>query len=105
LVQKYLSSSCTLTPFSPVLLGKGKDDPELKQRARQNVIFELGFFAGSLGRAKVCVIYDPILELPSDLAGVLAVPADLQGAWKMQLAKEMRAAGIPVNAERVMSAH
>lgn len=85
-------------------LGKAKNDQELKQRARQNVIFELGFFAGSLGRAKVCVLYDPIMELPSDLAGVLAVPADTQGSWKMQLVKEMRAAGIPINAERVMSA-
>ena len=43
-----------------------------KRRARQNVIFELGFFVGTLGRAsgRVFVLYKPPLELPSDLSGV-----------------------------------
>jgi predicted nucleotide-binding protein len=42
--------------------------------ARDNVIFELGLFMGSLGRERTFMLYcsDDRLELPSDLAGVTA---------------------------------
>ena len=45
---------------------------ELKPRlrARQNVVFETGLFMGLLGRKKVCVVYEPVVELSSDLEGV-----------------------------------
>jgi hypothetical protein len=43
-------------------------------RSRQNVIFELGFFCGSLGRDRVCLIYESGVELPSDLHGVIYYP-------------------------------
>jgi predicted nucleotide-binding protein len=36
-------------------------------RARQNVIFELGYFSGKLGRGKVCLLRKGIVEIPSDL--------------------------------------
>lgn len=39
-------------------------------RARQNVIFELGYFCSSLGRERVCLVYEDGVELPSDLSGV-----------------------------------
>jgi predicted nucleotide-binding protein len=41
-----------------------------KFRARQNVIFELGFFYGRLGRANVSCIYKSTVELPTDINGV-----------------------------------
>jgi CheY-like chemotaxis protein len=43
-----------------------------KRRARQNVIFELGYFIGTLGRSsgRILLLYKGALELPSDLAGV-----------------------------------
>jgi hypothetical protein len=42
------------------------------QAPRDNVMFELGLFMGSLGRARTFVVCsnDPNLKLPSDLAGV-----------------------------------
>ena len=48
---------------------------EQKRRARQNVIFELGFFYAHLGRTqgRVCLLHKGPLELPSDLAGVVYV--------------------------------
>jgi predicted nucleotide-binding protein len=49
-------------------------DPE-KRRARQNVIFELGFFLAALGRrtGRVFLLYKGELELPSDLSGVIYI--------------------------------
>ena len=36
-------------------------------RPRQNVILELGFFWGKLGRKKVCALLDGDMDMPSDL--------------------------------------
>ena len=40
-------------------------------RARQNVIYELGWFCGRLGREKTVLIHKGRVEMPSDLLGVL----------------------------------
>jgi predicted nucleotide-binding protein len=45
----------------------GEKQGALQPRARQNVVFEMGLFIGLLGRDKVCAIYEPGVELPSDL--------------------------------------
>ena len=46
-----------------------------KRRARQNVIFELGFFLGALGRrsGRVLLLHKGPLDLPSDLDGIAYV--------------------------------
>lgn len=49
----------------------GKDRKSLGERARQNVILELGYFMAKLGRDKVCGLYKGNVELPSDVLGVL----------------------------------
>jgi len=48
---------------------------DVKWRARQNVIFELGLFMGLLGRrsGKVILLHRGPLELPSDLAGLVYI--------------------------------
>lgn len=66
---------------------------DMQTRARQNVIFELGYFAGKLGRGKVCMLSKGEIEIPSDLAGVVYVSLD-SGEWKSELAREMKAAGL-----------
>ncbi|OGP87016.1 MAG: hypothetical protein A2156_09725 [Deltaproteobacteria bacterium RBG_16_48_10] len=49
-----------------------------KRRARQNVIFELGFFYGLLGRyeGRVIVLKKGQVELPSDIQGVVWINID-----------------------------
>jgi predicted nucleotide-binding protein len=69
----------------------------LRQRARQNVILELGFFLGALGQSKVCALMVGDIEMPSDLHGVLYIHYDEHGAWKGKIAREWTAAKIPFN--------
>ncbi len=70
---------------------------DAKPRARQNVILELGYFSGALGRANVCVVYKGDVDIPSDYLGVVYVSMDDAGAWKFTLAKELKQAGLPVD--------
>lgn len=69
---------------------------EQRPRARQNVILELGYFMGKLGRDRVCPLYRSGVELPSDIHGLAYVEMDDRGAWKMDLIRELRRAGLPV---------
>jgi predicted nucleotide-binding protein len=73
------------------------DDEPLTPRARQNVVFELGFFFGSLGRAKVALLYEEGIERPSDTDGIARIPLDAAGGWKLLLARELDNAGIGVD--------
>jgi len=73
-----------------------------KPRARQNVIFELGYFIGRLGRRRVCALYRPGLELPSDFAGVAYVEMADGGGWHLHLAREIRSAGINIDMNRAL---
>jgi len=78
-------------------LGRQSGETVLKPRARQNVILELGYFIGALGRKNVCVLHKKGVDLPSDMLGILYIPLDESGAWKFQLAKEIGSAGIDVD--------
>jgi hypothetical protein len=60
---------------------------DLVSRARQNVIFELGFFLGRLGREKVCALYEQGVDILSDYAGVLYITLDAGDVWRMHLAR------------------
>jgi predicted nucleotide-binding protein len=73
-----------------------------KSRARQNVILELGFFLGRLGRKNVCAVYESGVDIPSDYQGVLFVELDGQGGWKLLLARELKAAGIPFDMNKAL---
>jgi predicted nucleotide-binding protein len=81
------------------------DSPKkAKFRARQNVIFELGFFIGKLGREKVLALHQVVekFEIPSDYTGVIFVPFDDKGTWKFELTKELKAIGIDVDANKIL---
>jgi predicted nucleotide-binding protein len=69
-----------------------------KKRARQNVILELGYFISHLGRDRVAALKKGDVELPSDVMGVVYTEFDDRGAWKMDLARELKAAGYSIEA-------
>ncbi len=74
----------------------------LKPRARQNVVFEFGYFIGKLGRKRVCALSKGDVERPSDCDGILYVPLDNEDGWKMQLLRELKAAGFGIDANQVL---
>jgi predicted nucleotide-binding protein len=80
---------------------KAVNADQYKARARQNVLLEMGFFLGRLGRGHVCVLFETGVEMPSDYSGVLYKPLDSGGAWRWELAREIDAAGIPVDFNRL----
>lgn len=97
--------------FAIVLLtpddeGRSNKDKAMRKkaigRARQNVILELGYFVGLLGRTHVCALAKRPIDLPSDYSGVLCDEFDDQGAWKQKLARELEAAGYSIDWAQVM---
>jgi predicted nucleotide-binding protein len=99
IIEKFLekTSDCN---FAIVLLspddigGLSTDITSQSFRARQNVILELGFFLGRLGRHKLIVLHPDEIEIekPSDFEGIVYRPFDNKGAWKHKLIKELKAA-------------
>ncbi len=78
-----------------------QDGPEeAKPRARQNVVLELGYFIGKLGRERTCALYKGV-DAPSDFDGVVYTPADESLAWRFNVAKELRAAGYTVDMNKL----
>lgn len=73
------------------------DKESMRFRARQNVIFELGYFMGKLGRENVCALLKGDIERPSDYDGIIYIAIDPNGGWKILLAKEMKESGITVD--------
>jgi predicted nucleotide-binding protein len=67
---------------------------QARPRARQNVVLELGYFVGRLGRANVAVLHKGNLELPSDYHGVVFIEMDEHDGWQIKLAREMKQAGV-----------
>ncbi|WP_192255047.1 TIR domain-containing protein [Mesorhizobium silamurunense] len=105
IIEKYEDVAIEVA-FAVVLLtpddvGASKAGSEQNQRARQNVIFELGYFAGRLGRGRVCLLRKGDVEIPSDLYGVLYIDLDASDGWKSKLVAELKAAKLDFDANRM----
>jgi predicted nucleotide-binding protein len=75
-----------------------------RPRARQNVVLELGFFIGRLGRTRVCALKRGEVEIPSDFEGIVYVGFDDADGWKQALGRELEAAGFEINWNKAMGA-
>jgi predicted nucleotide-binding protein len=87
--------------LTPDDVGRRKDQSDDQPRARQNVIMELGFFLGMLGRDKVFALLKDDIEMPSDYVGVVYEKMDAGGAWKTKLGHELEAAGFKIDFRKI----
>jgi predicted nucleotide-binding protein len=92
--------------LSPDDVGRKHDEKQEDERprARQNVILELGYFIGKLGRKHVFALKKdaPEFEMPSDLLGIGYSTYDRSdGTWRMELAKELQQAGYQVDSTKL----
>jgi predicted nucleotide-binding protein len=93
--------------FAIVLLtaddeGGLKGAHDLKPRARQNVVLELGWFIGAIKRENVAILCEPGIELPSDTLGLVYIPLTSDDGWKWQLAKELHSSGLSVDPSKLL---
>jgi predicted nucleotide-binding protein len=102
-LERYSDVDFTVVLLTADDVGAAKREQDnLRPRARQNVMLELGYFAGKLGRNKVCALYQAGVEMPSDYLGVGYVQLDAGGGWRLELAKELRAAGFAIDMNLVV---
>ncbi|GEM_PF-1044947 len=75
---------------------------DLQPRARQNVVLELGYFMAKLGRIRTRALVVEGVEIPSDYSGVVYIKIDREDAWKHKLARELKAAGLPIDMNKIV---
>jgi len=97
-VERYADVPYAIVLLSPDDVGRPKSAPvgELRPRARQNAVLELGYFIGKLGRDNTVVIINEeapaSLERPGDIDGVVYI--SYKDDWRTKLLREFRAAEI-----------
>lgn len=105
LITKFQEESADIE-FAVVLMTPddkgGLVDGAQSLRARQNVIFELGFFIGRLGSERVCALVQGQIEKPSDFDAVVYIPYGAETTWKTELMRELQYAGLPIDANLVL---
>lgn len=103
IIEKFEKNSSDVN-FAIILLtadddGKAKNETDFKTRARQNVVFEMGYFIGKLGRERVFLLLENGVDKPGDLDGIVYIPIDNADGWKLKLVRELKAAGYRVSAD------
>ena len=103
IIEKFEDNSSDVN-FAIILLtaddeGKAKRETDYQTRARQNVVFEMGYFIGKLGRKKVFLLLENGVQKPGDLDGIVYVPIDDAEGWKLKLVRELKTAGYSVSAD------
>ena len=89
--------------LTPDDIAAPRNKPKERQtRVSQNVIFEFGYFLSKLRRGRVCALYKEGVEIPSDYPGVVAIPMDSRGGWRLLVAKEIKQAGMEIDLNKAM---
>jgi len=102
-LERHSEVSFAIVILTPDDFGGSKMDPATAiDRPRQNVVFEMGYFIGKLGRQRVLALLKGGVELPSDLRGVLYVEMDSHKSWHRQVFRELREAGFDIDPKKIV---
>lgn len=99
-IENYSDVGAAIMLFTPDDFGRAKDSELEQYRARQNVVFEAGYFMAKLGRDHTIMLAAPNVEIPSDLQGVVYTDTAL---WKFGVLQELQAMGYSVDLNKVLS--
>ncbi|MHA1672725.1 MAG: TIR domain-containing protein [Promethearchaeota archaeon] len=110
IIQKFIDYSdvgFVIVLLSPDDKAKAISSPKSARyhfRARQNVIFELGYFIGKLGLERVIGLFrkDKDFEIPSDYNGVIYISYEGENEWKLAIIKELNANGYEIDANLIL---
>lgn len=100
-IEEYSNVGFAIVLYTPCDEGKVKGTTDLKDRARQNVVFEHGYLIGKLGRERVSALVRGDIEKPNDLSGVVYIDMDYAGGWKFSLAREMKSVGYEIDMNKI----
>ncbi|TGL86668.1 DNA-binding protein [Leptospira congkakensis] len=81
--------------YAIIVMSGDDTDPDGKAKARENVIHEIGFFQGTYGLDRVCILYEEGTSIPSNISGVVYIPYkhdEIKNTF-LDLQKELKAAG------------
>ncbi|MDO1509311.1 MULTISPECIES: nucleotide-binding protein [unclassified Neisseria] len=104
--------SATKTKFGIVLLtpddlgySQSEGSENIKPRARQNVVLEMGMLLSSIGRRNVAILQKGYLETPSDAQGILYIPFNKHVKETVpKLADRLQASGFELDAAAISKA-
>ena len=92
-----------LSPDDSVYV-KDESPTKRKLRPRQDVVFELGFLLGKLGKSNVLVFFREFanFEIPTDFESIKVAAFDDRDSWKLALLRELTNCGFSVDADRIL---
>ena len=99
-LEAYSDVHVAIALFTQDDLGAAKEEKENeKYRARQNVVFEAGYFMGYLGRENTIIIVDENVEIPGDLTGMVYTTTE---NWEFEMLKKLNAAGMKIDMNKLL---
>lgn len=100
-IEAYSDVHVAIALFTQDDFGVAKEEKgNEKYRARQNVVFEAGYFMGYLGRENTIIVVDENVEIPGDLSGMVYTTKD---NWEFEMLKELNAAGMKIDMNKLLS--
>lgn len=101
-IEKHSNVGFGIVLYTPCDIGAVATNPkELKNRARQNVVFEHGYLIGKLGRENTVALIKGDIETPNDFSGVVYIPYAQSDGWKTDIAKELKIAGYNIDMNKL----
>jgi len=102
IIEKLIEVGSTVS-YAIALLSPDDIQADGTFRARQNVILEIGYFMGKLGRERLRLLVKENVVIPTDLQGILYDNYNSSGTWQIKLLREMKDVGIPIDIDSVIN--
>lgn len=100
-IETYTDVDYAIVLYTPDDKGNTKDEAnkgDLKNRGRQNVVFEHGYLIAKLGRGHITPLVSDSIELPSDISGIVYIS---DTSWQLDVAKEIKSAGLNIDLNKL----